>query len=132
MNARIPEEQVGLFPHAATTRMTRETELEAIRFAAMRARDEAIAAGVRKLFSAIGRGLVFAAEAMRAWPERRRTYENLRALTDRELADIGLTRSDIFRVFEPDFSANQPRPANGLAPRPANGNLAVSGKALAA
>ena len=69
---------------------------------------------------------------MRAWPERRRTYENLRALTDRELADIGLTRSDIFRVFEPDFSANQPRPANGLAPRPANGNLAVSGKALAA
>jgi uncharacterized protein YjiS (DUF1127 family) len=132
MNARIPEEQVGLFPHAATTRLTRETELEAIRFAAMRARDEALAAGVRKLFTLIGQGLVSAAGAIRAWPERRRTYENLRSLSDRELADIGLTRGEIARVFEPGFNANQPRPANGLAAKPANANVAVAGKALAA
>ncbi len=132
MNARIPEEQVGLFPHAATTRMTRETELEAIRFAAMRARDEALAAGVRKLFTLIGQGIASAAGAIRAWPERRRTYENLRSLSDRELADIGLSRADIARVFEPGFSANQPRPANSVAAKPANGNVAVAGKALAA
>ncbi|NGM21111.1 DUF1127 domain-containing protein [Roseomonas stagni] len=98
----------------------------------MRARDEALAAGVRKFFSAIGHGIAYAAEAVRAWPERRRTYENLRSLSDRELADIGLTRGDIARVFEPGFSANQPRPANGLALKPANANVAVASKALAA
>jgi len=113
MNARIIEEQVALFPHAATTRITRETELEAIRFAAIRARDEALAAGLRKLFTGIGHGLVAIARAARSWPERRRTYESLRALTDRELADIGMTRGDIARVFEPGFTAPTPKAANG-------------------
>lgn len=131
MNARILEEQAALFPHAATTRMTRETELEAIRFAAMRARDEALAAGVRKFFSALGHGLAFAADMIRAWPERRRTYENLRSLTDRELADIGLSRGEIARVFEPGFSISRPRPAVASA-KPANGNQAPAATALAA
>ena len=113
MNARIIEEQAALFPHAATTRMTRDNEIEAIRFAAIRARDEALAAGLRKLFTAIGQGLVSAARAARAWPERRRTYDSLRALTDRELADIGMTRGDISRVFEPGFSVPVQKAANG-------------------
>lgn len=112
MNARIIEEQAALFPHAATTRMTRETEIEAIRFAAIRARDEALAAGLRKLFTSIGQGLVALARAARAWPERHRTYESLRALTDRELADIGMTRGDIARVFEPGFTTPVAKPAN--------------------
>lgn len=124
MNARIIEEQAALFPHAATTRMTRETELEAIRFAAIRARDEALAAGLRKLFTGIGQGLVAMARAARAWPERRRTYESLRALTDRELADIGMTRGDIARVFEPGFAAP--------AQKAANGNRVGAGKVAAA
>jgi uncharacterized protein YjiS (DUF1127 family) len=41
--------------------------------------------------------------ALRHHAERRRAYEQLRALTDRELADIGLARGDIGRVFEPEF-----------------------------
>jgi uncharacterized protein YjiS (DUF1127 family) len=113
MNARIIEEQAALFPHAATTRMTRETEIEAIRFAAIRARDEALAAGLRKLFTRIGQGLATAGRALHAWPERRRTYDSLRALTDRELADIGMARGDIARVFEPGFALPAKQAANG-------------------
>jgi uncharacterized protein YjiS (DUF1127 family) len=41
--------------------------------------------------------------AVRHYAERRRAYEQLRALTDRELEDIGLARGDIGRVFEPEF-----------------------------
>jgi uncharacterized protein YjiS (DUF1127 family) len=37
-----------------------------------------------------------------AWAERRRTMDELSALTDRDLADIGLTRGDIFRVVAGD------------------------------
>ena len=36
------------------------------------------------------------------YAERRRAYQHLRMLTDRELSDIGLARGDIGRVFEPD------------------------------
>lgn len=41
--------------------------------------------------------------ALRQHAERRRVYEHLRALTNRELADIGLARGDIGRVLEPEF-----------------------------
>jgi uncharacterized protein YjiS (DUF1127 family) len=41
--------------------------------------------------------------ALRHHAERRRAYAQLRALTDRELEDIGLARGDIGRVFEPEF-----------------------------
>ena len=37
------------------------------------------------------------------YPARRRAYDELRAMTDRELADIGLTRYDVNRGFDPDF-----------------------------
>jgi uncharacterized protein YjiS (DUF1127 family) len=40
---------------------------------------------------------------VRQHAERCRVYEHLRALTDRELADIGLARGDIGRVLEPEF-----------------------------
>ena len=36
-------------------------------------------------------------------PRRRQVLNELRSLSDHELADIGLSRGDLHRVFEPDF-----------------------------
>jgi uncharacterized protein YjiS (DUF1127 family) len=99
-------------------------DIQAIRLAAIRARDEAIAAGLRRFFSGIGRTIAAVATAVVTWPDRRRTYENLRRLTDRELADIGLTRGEISRVFEPEFRMNTRAAANSNA-APAAGNRAA-------
>lgn len=37
------------------------------------------------------------------WPERRRVTDALSAMSDRELADIGLNHSEIQCVFDPEF-----------------------------
>lgn len=47
------------------------------------------------------------------YPTRRRAYDELQAMTDRELADIGLTRYDVNRVFDPDFVADKTVIARG-------------------
>ncbi|MGK7867191.1 DUF1127 domain-containing protein [Falsiroseomonas sp. E2-1-a20] len=122
MDARQSLEQVTLFSYPTPDRASRE--IEVLRHAAIRARDQAIADGIRHFFASLGRGLVFLGTTIRSWPDRRRTYENLRALTDRELADIGLVRGEISRVFEPDFRMPA-RPA-------ANGNRAPVGATAAA
>ena len=56
--------------------------------------------------------------ALLRWPERRRAYSDLQNLTDRELADIGLARGDIARVFEPDFRPPAMPAANSNEPGP--------------
>ncbi|MGG5808846.1 DUF1127 domain-containing protein [Falsiroseomonas sp. CW058] len=115
MDPRRNQEQIGLFTSfnpAATS------EIDAIRAAAVRARDEALAKALRSAFTRIGQALGSVGQALLNWPERRRTYESLRSLTDRELADIGLTRGDIARVFEPEFRAPAKTPANANAPVP--------------
>jgi uncharacterized protein YjiS (DUF1127 family) len=43
--------------------------------------------------------LARAAEALSEWARRRRAAAELNALTDRELADIGLTRGDIANLL---------------------------------
>jgi uncharacterized protein YjiS (DUF1127 family) len=50
--------------------------------------------------SSTGRMLILAraAQALSAWSRRRRAAAELKALTDRELADLGLTRGDIGNV----------------------------------
>ncbi|MBU8536443.1 DUF1127 domain-containing protein [Falsiroseomonas tokyonensis] len=136
MNPRHSLEQATLFAIANPDRTARE--IEVLRHAAIRARDQAIADGVVRFFSSLGRGLAFLGRTIASWPERRRTYENLRSLTDRELADIGLTRGEIARVFEPEFRV--PAPAPKLATTkvqiktlaPANANLPNKGTAAAA
>jgi uncharacterized protein YjiS (DUF1127 family) len=57
-------------------------------------------------FAAIGK-------AIADYPARRRAYDELRTLSDRELADIGLTRMDIVRVFDPDFPTDRTVLARG-------------------
>ncbi|MDA8249526.1 MAG: DUF1127 domain-containing protein [Rhodospirillales bacterium] len=40
-------------------------------------------------------------------PRRRAVLEELTRLSDRELADIGMTRGDLPRVFDPAFAASR-------------------------
>ena len=42
-----------------------------------------------------------------ALPQRRAVISELNTLTDRELADIGLHRSDLKRVFDPRFQSGR-------------------------
>ena len=52
-----------------------------------------------------------AAQASR--PPRRGVLEELSLLTDRELADIGLNRNELGRVFDPRFAKSRKRAAQG-------------------
>jgi uncharacterized protein YjiS (DUF1127 family) len=108
MNPRHTQEQIGLFPATPTKAAA---EVDALRAEAAAARDAAIAGlftravkGIAQFFTAVGTALV-------TYPERRAAYDRLRTLTDRELADIGLTRGEIVRVFDPEFRVPA-RPAN--------------------
>ena len=42
--------------------------------------------------------------AVIAWPQRRAVLAELSTLTERELADVGLSRSDVPRVFDAGFA----------------------------
>jgi len=46
-------------------------------------------------------------------PQRRAVVDELSLLTDRELADIGLNRSELGRVFDPRFAQSRKRAAGG-------------------
>ncbi|MDB5369875.1 MAG: hypothetical protein JWP20_1433 [Roseomonas sp.] len=63
--------------------------VEAIRQDAMHQRDVKIGQWFRNAYQAI-----------MEYPRRRRVMDELSMLTDRELADIGLNRGDIGRVFQ--------------------------------
>ncbi|HEV7265434.1 MAG TPA: DUF1127 domain-containing protein [Falsiroseomonas sp.] len=109
MDPRRHQEQIGLF--SAHFLATGLGPVDVIRAQAAQARDAAIGAGLRRAAVAIWQVLAAIGSALVTFPIRRSTYESLRQLTDRELADIGLTRGDIHRVFEPDFRMPM-RPAN--------------------
>ncbi len=42
-----------------------------------------------------------------AMPRRRAVLDELNALSEHELADIGLSRTEVTRVFDPSFSAER-------------------------
>jgi uncharacterized protein YjiS (DUF1127 family) len=42
-----------------------------------------------------------------AWQHRRAVMQEMAMMTDHELSDIGLSRSDIARVFDPAFVASR-------------------------
>ncbi len=60
-----------------------------------------------RLFAAIGLGFAAVARKIAAHAERRAVLEELSRLSDRELADIGLTRGDLLLVFDPGFAAQR-------------------------
>ncbi len=49
------------------------------------------------------------------WQRRRAVIQEMAMMSDRELADIGLTRSDLARVFDPDFVAAHARGRDYIA-----------------
>jgi uncharacterized protein YjiS (DUF1127 family) len=55
---------------------------------------------------------VAAISALLATPRRRAVINELASLSDRELADIGLNRAELGRVFEPAFAAARTRNAD--------------------
>ena len=56
-------------------------------------------------------GLLASFGALLRWvaelPKRRAVLDELGSLSDHELADIGLTRADLPRVFDPEFAADR-------------------------
>ena len=58
---------------------------------------------------------------LRGWQERQRVLNELYAMDDRALADIGLVRGDIPYVVKGTAPAAMPSPLNRELPIPANG-----------
>jgi uncharacterized protein YjiS (DUF1127 family) len=58
-------------------------------------------------FGAIGRFFAAIAADVREYGRRQRVVSELSRLSDRELADIGLTRTDIGQVFTSEFGARR-------------------------
>jgi uncharacterized protein YjiS (DUF1127 family) len=50
------------------------------------------------------RGFSALIAAFRAWHERQSAINELELMTDRELADIGLSRGDVHRVFDDAYN----------------------------
>ncbi|MCR0984399.1 DUF1127 domain-containing protein [Roseomonas populi] len=83
MNPRISQVQhpAPMMPYPANLRQLSDVEL--LR-QANEARNAVIASGLQRILAGFA-----------GWMQRRRAEAELHALTDRELADIGLTRGDI-------------------------------------
>lgn len=68
--------------------------------------------------SCFGRVATFCRNAIAAlteMPRRRAVLDELSVLTDRELADIGLNRAELDRVFDPAFAKTRRRDVAGRA-----------------
>lgn len=55
----------------------------------------------------LGRKIADAIAYLTAMPRRRAVLDELSMLTDRELSDIGVARSELKRVFEPAFARDR-------------------------
>jgi uncharacterized protein YjiS (DUF1127 family) len=53
--------------------------------------------------------------AVSAWRQRQSVLQEMQLMTDRELSDIGLSRADLGRVFEPTFAADHARGRDYIA-----------------
>jgi uncharacterized protein YjiS (DUF1127 family) len=59
----------------------------------------------------LGRLLDLAAE----WQQRRATMQEMAMMTDRDLSDIGLSRADLVRIFDPTFATDRARGRDYIA-----------------
>ncbi len=57
----------------------------------------------------LGEWLISVVTAFVAWRRRQATLREMDMLTDRELSDIGLSRTDLPRVFDPAFAVDHAR-----------------------
>ncbi len=117
MDARLTQSELtALHPRIG---MRDAAEREALRLAATQQGDaefiQALRRGLRTSLTALSTMV----QAVASFPAKRRAYSDLLALSPRELADIGLTRADIPRVFDPDFAtARQKSPVARHSGRP--------------
>jgi uncharacterized protein YjiS (DUF1127 family) len=49
------------------------------------------------------------------WQRRRAVMQEMAMMTDHELSDIGLSRADLARVFDPAFAADHTRGRDYIA-----------------
>jgi uncharacterized protein YjiS (DUF1127 family) len=63
----------------------------------------------------IGQWLSRFMAAIAGWHRQQAVMREMETLTDRELADIGLTRADLPRVFDPGFAADHARGRDYIA-----------------
>lgn len=130
MDARITKEETALLLNLNLSRHAQQ--VEEIRLAAIRARDEAVGRAIRDAVVGFFRALRSAAIFIVTFPQRRAVFEQLNALSDRELADIGLTRGDLVHVFDEDFVRAREAAAKAASlpparpPVAANTNLAMA------
>jgi uncharacterized protein YjiS (DUF1127 family) len=57
----------------------------------------------------LGEWLITVVTAFAEWRRRQATLREMDMLTERELSDIGLSRTDLPRVFDPAFAADHAR-----------------------
>lgn len=132
MDARITKEETALLLNLAPSRNARA--LEAIRLDAIRARDAAIGQALARAVTATYRGIRAALLFLVRYPERRAVFDQLNAMSERDLADIGLERADLARVFDEEFAMTRAtirRAAAEARPVAANGNVPMPAKAAA-
>jgi uncharacterized protein YjiS (DUF1127 family) len=120
MDARITREETALLLNLASPA---KTEVEMLRLEAMRARDAAVGNAIAGAVKAVWRGIGATLSFILAYPERLRVLRHLTQLSDRELADIGLTRGDLPRVFDEDFAIARRKP-EGRKPEGRDGMVA--------
>ncbi len=53
--------------------------------------------------------------AVAGWRQRQAVLQEMQTMSDRELSDIGLSRSDISRVFDPSFAQDHARGRDYIA-----------------
>jgi len=112
MNALITKAELArLIPHPRSREAERAQDLF---LAALRARDALIATGLPHAFA-------WVAARLGTWLRRQRVIAELESLSDRDLADIGLTRSDIARL-----AAEEAEPAPQPAARPTRRPVAAT------
>jgi uncharacterized protein YjiS (DUF1127 family) len=111
MDPRLTKEDLFLSPARRSPAASATAEqIEAIRLAAVRARDEAMLARLGRLGTGIAAFVVGLARSAADIVERRRAYAALSRLTDHELADIGLLRGELHRVLKPGSFRRDPAP----------------------
>ncbi|MCI0754252.1 DUF1127 domain-containing protein [Teichococcus vastitatis] len=105
MNARVTKPE---FDCAIASSMMCLAPAQVVQLEAARNRDEAMGRWLRNALTTVLRAVV-------DYPRRRRVYDELSMLSDRELADIGLTRGDIPHVFETGAAAQDNRAVDAPA-----------------
>jgi uncharacterized protein YjiS (DUF1127 family) len=65
--------------------------------------------------SGVGQWFTAFVAAISAWRQRQAVLQEMQLMTDRELSDIGLSRADLGRVFEPAFAADHGRGRDYIA-----------------